>query len=914
MGRKLRTDQYGVFPGLPNEERFRERDRVISRELAKRAGLPSPERAAYENLGNRELPVYRNKEEIQRAIRDHQISMVEGPTGSGKSTQIAQYALEMGYKKVVYLEPRVLLADNLSDRIESELAQQLGANTAEQLIGVRHSERSTGKGKQIEVMTPATFMRVSGEIDAFEDEPVLFVGDEIHEKDFETELGVATIAQKLKHHSKWRLLLASATLDAKPIHDAYTEMNGRDIPLVSVEGRPHDLTTYSEPELDVVEAYLQYSQDHEKTMIFTAGKAEIKEITKALRAANLGNVRIDPLHSKLPYDEIKRATHARLNEGQRQIIVSTSAGQSGITVPGLTLVISDGTTRRPDLDVDGTPGLFKELCTQDELTQQAGRAGRDVAGGEFVLARSTGYDGEFVPLDERPSHAPAQIYSTNISRNVLLASSFDANFYELNKLLIHKVKDRPILEAYEVLYRLSAHDEYNQITEIGQAMNQFPLRPELSRALTAAVDANAPFAVLQHLTAVVSSIEAGGLPYFEKGVGEEWRKDVRLETKDDYIAQLDMFYATRELFDHSRIDERELKKRNYDPKNSYRAHKTFDKIMRTLRLPERDIDISPPTEDEEEMIRDFLTAGLFDFAHQFVTSGAQKGVHFSRLHDKYDQVPRELSSRGTYKGRDNLVIGMPRRFEKKTKGVLTEHSTIENVFPTTKDKLARHVLHLLDRKSAASSRVVGGHLKRTDELYFGPLKMQETDSISRLTHTPETRKQLREAAYKKPTQALGELVSIKRELEKLERVTPKDRINEFFPTGIMTSGFLDMMIDELITAEVTTIYELDNKLRTRMILDEISVSTWISESKRAELAQISPEDIEISPGLHYRLSYSHGKPCIYGINLQDIATLPLDGLFLDDGREVLISFNMFKDTKKYTVPELREYISGLHKK
>lgn len=276
-------------------------------------------------------------------------------------------------------------------------------------------------------MTPATFMRTVDELAEFKDRPVLFVADEIHEKDFESELGVATTVRMLPDHPTWRLVLASATLDASSIHTAYTQMNGRNIPLTSVEGRPHELAHHNEPELGVVEAYQKYGLEHEKTMIFTAGKAEIKEIIKKLRDAGLGNVRIDPLHAKLPYDEIRRATHAELREGQRQIIVSTSAGQSGITVPGLTLVISDGTTRRPDLDADGTPGLFKELCSQDELTQQAGRAGRDVAGGEFVLTKSTEENGKFTQVSDRIPQAPAQIYHTNISRNVLLASSLDTD-------------------------------------------------------------------------------------------------------------------------------------------------------------------------------------------------------------------------------------------------------------------------------------------------------------------------------------------------------------------------------------------------------------------------------------------------------------------------------------------------------
>lgn len=910
MRRKLRTEQHGVFPGVPNQERFQERDKIVGRVLAKRAGLPLSEHLPYENLGNRELPVHKKKGHIQRAIRDHQVSMVDGATGSGKSTQIAQYALEMGYKKIVYLEPRVLLADNLADRIEVELGEQLGREKAESLIGVRHSERSTGRGKQIEIMTPATYLRVKQELAAFKDHPVLIVGDEIHEKDFETELAVAASVGELHSHPKWRLVLASATLDAQSIHNAYSTVNGRTIPRISIEGRPHDLAMLEEPTAGPVETYLRHGQDHDKVMIFTAGKAEIKDIINGLRAAGVGNARINQLHAKLSYEDIRKATHARLREGERQIIVATSAGQSGLTIPGLTLVISDGTTRRPDLDDDGTPGLFKELCAQDELTQQAGRAGRDMAGGVFVLSRPEDPSSEFYSFDSRPRQSPAQIYHTNISRNVLLASSLETNFYELNKYLIHKVDHRTILEAYEVLYRLSAHDEFNIITEIGRTMNKFPLRPELSRVMVAAMIAGAGDNILRHLVAITSCIEGGGLPYFERGVGRNWKKDIRRSTNDDYIAQLDMFYATREHFDHSRVDEKALQERNYDPKNTYRAHKTFDKILRTLGIDEHTIDITPPTEEDEDLIRDFLTAGLFDFAHQKVGSSG-RATEFASLHERHEPTPRQLSNRGTYQGSDEIVIGMPRRFEKYVKGELLEHSVIENVFPTSVQKLTKHVLHLLQRKPVTSSRVVGGRLRRTDERYFGTALVDEVDSISRLTHTDETRAQLREAAYKKPTQALEELVAVKKELEQLIRITPFERQLEFFPKGIMSDEWLNDFMDQLIDGEVDSIYLLDNKLRSHMVLDAISIDNWIAESKKEELKQLSPEYISLSDGVEYRLYYTHGKPIINHFNLHHADDLPEQGLFLDDGREVFINYRIGRNTKRHSAQAIKDYVSQL---
>lgn len=909
MGQKLRAEQHGVFPGLPEKDRFYERDRVLKRELAKRAGLPSPERPPYENLGNRDLPVYKKKAEIQKSIRDHPISMVEGPTGSGKSTQIVQYALEMGYKKIIYLEPRVLLADNLADQVQRELSEQLGHEEGESLIGVRHSERSTGRDKQIEIMTPATFMRVMDELEEFDDEPVLIVGDEIHEKDFETELAVAASVKMLKENPKWRMALASATLDSAPIHEAYSEINGRPIPLTSVEGRPHSLIEIDEPELTADEAFAKYGKGHDKAMIFTTGKAEIRETIRDIRKLKIPRLRINKLHAKLSRADIKKATHARLGEGERQVIPSTSAGQSGITVPGLTLVITDGTTRRPILDPDGTPGLFKEYCAQDEMIQQAGRAGRDVAGGTVIRVRPADPAFEFVPMEERERQAPAQIYHTNISRNVLLTASYGEDFYDLNKYLIHKVNQRTILEAYEVLYRLGALDELNNITDMGKAMNKFPLRPELSRVIAEALKDGADAEMMQHLVGILSSIEAGGLPYFEKGVGMKWKDDIRAETNDDYIAQLDMFYTTRQFYSHGEVDEAELEERNYDMKNTYRAHKTFDKIMRTLGLNYGSVDTVPPTPDQIEQIHDYLLSGLFDFAHKKTATGRE--VEYVSVHDRHEPTARELGNRGTYKGRDDLIIGMPRAFEKKEKGVLTRHDVVENVFPTSLAKLTRHVMHVTERKSVTSAAVQGGHLKRTDELHFGTLKVAEVPSVSRLTHTPETKELLRNAAFDKPTQTIEELTSIKSALERLVRVTPVNELSKYFPNGILTDEWLQEIIAEAIDNDIDNIYMLDNRLRTRMIYESISMRTWISEAHEKELLERSPEHIQIGGDADYLLYYSHGQPVINGFNLKDSDLLPGGGLFLDDGREVLINYRIGKDTKRHTADEIKMYAAQL---
>lgn len=914
MGRRLRSDQIGVFPGRRPEQRYAERDAVVARALAARAGLPVPEhrKKFYENLGNRELPVYQKKKAIQTMIRDNPISMIEGPTGSGKSTQVGQYALEMGYSKIVYLVPRILLADNLAARVEQELIAQVGQD-GEDLLGVRHSERSNGYGRPIEVMTPDTYLRVFSQLDVLQDQPVLVIGDEIHEKDFPTELAVAVTAQVLAGRPKWRLALMSATLDTSSIQDAYAESGGRPVPSVSVEGRPFELAIVDEPELTPKQAYEKYGGDHLKTQIFTAGKQEIKELSDQLRPIKgKGALRITPLHAKLSRAAIRRATHSTLGPDERQVIPSTNAGQSGITIPGQTLVITDGTIRRKDLDDDGVEGLFKRYSTQDEIIQQGGRAGRDVEGGVLVIARPDDEAFEYRPLGSRDPHAPAQIYHTNISRNVLAVLALGHDFFTLNKRwLISKVEQQRVLDSYDVLYRLGAIDEHNNVTEIGHNMNRFPLRPEFSRSLVAAMSGGADASLLRQIVAMVSAVEAGGFPYFEKDVGEEWRKDIRHTSKDDYTAQLDMFLATRQFYNGEDVNEAELERRNYDLKNTLKAHKAYDKICRAMGIEAGSLP-EPPDEQQLAKLHEYLATGLFNFTHRRYGPSAQdRFVTYRNVLDDDDpQKRRRLSDRGTYKANDPLVIGFPRRFEKRVGGVPVEFSTIEHVFPVTQTALSRAALWLAHHVPQ-SPTVENGQLKQRFTFMFGDLPIgQKTEVATKVSHTPETRKILIRAAYDKQTQALSELIELKGRLEGLTRLVPPDELEQYFPNGTLTQDWLDGVLEQAITNNVDSIYQLDNELRAMMVRKRISLDSWVSKDARDAIRTRSPDQVTLSNTQQYSLAYSLGVPIINGFNLRDAEVLP-DKLCLADGREIFINYQIGRDTKRHSAGDVRHYADTL---
>jgi HrpA-like RNA helicase len=121
-------------------------------------------REGWHSFGNKELPIERYRHDIMRMIATNRISLLAGETGSGKSTQLAQYALEMGYDRIVYLQPRRVTTDAISERIEGELKEQFDAKLIEfpeHLVGMAHSERSTlSDDSVIQIMTSAVFKNV----------------------------------------------------------------------------------------------------------------------------------------------------------------------------------------------------------------------------------------------------------------------------------------------------------------------------------------------------------------------------------------------------------------------------------------------------------------------------------------------------------------------------------------------------------------------------------------------------------------------------------------------------------------------------------------------------------------------------------------------------------------------------------
>ena len=590
-------------------------------------------REQWQDFGNKNLPIEKYKHDIMKMMALNRISLLQGETGSGKSTQLAQYALEMGYDHIVYLQPRRVTTDGISERIDEELTDQFeqkGIEKPQNLVGMAHSDRATLKDDSvIQVMTSAVFAKRAPDLqDEWHDKKVLIVADEIHEGNIETEFAVAMSAEMMTEQPHWNMVLMSATMNEDEIQKAYSPINGRPIPSIEVEGRPHEIEAFEEPDKNVIDVFREFCQDGNKTLIFTEGKRSIEAIEKKLRR-EFPDARVLKLHSKITDDERREIFHREV-PGVHTVIISTSAGQSGLTIPGVNRVISDGMTKSPELDDESASGLPSRYCTKSELTQQMGRGGRDIDGAKFFLANQlpfkkgdyeTDFD-SFLPFDKREEHAPADIYHTVITRNVLRAAAVDRDFYTLNSFLIHPVTHGTIQEAYQVLKMLGAVNKDNNCTQIGRDMDKFPLRPELSRAIVAAMHTGTKEQVVQ-MAAIASAIEAGGLGDGDPRKIESNNEIMPTWVSDDFIAEMVYF---KELLRREERDSQQLDFK-FDFVNSRRALKQYRKICKALNVS-GDAEIllnSKVSSQEIEELRNMLVKGMPHLLYERVGSRRFRG-------------------------------------------------------------------------------------------------------------------------------------------------------------------------------------------------------------------------------------------------------------------------------------------------
>ncbi|TPP63485.1 DEAH (Asp-Glu-Ala-His) box polypeptide 16 [Fasciola gigantica] len=464
---------------------------VDEEELAEEPSEEEPKKKTVERRetlqeAKRALPIYKFREGLLQAIADHQILIVEGETGSGKTTQIPQYLYEAGYctngKKIGCTQPRRVAAMSVAARVAQEMSVKLGGDVG---YSIRF-EDCTSDRTVIKYMTDGMLLR------EFLTEPDLgaysvMMIDEAHERTLHTDILFGLVKDVARFRPDLKLLISSATLDAEKFAAFFD-----DAPVFRIPGRryPVDIYYTKAPEADYVEAavvsvlQIHVTQPPGDVLVFLTGQEEIETANELLieRTRKLGSkireLLILPIYSTLPSD-MQARIFSPTPPGARKVVLATNIAETSLTIDGIIYVIDTGFCKQKFYSArSGIESLIVVPISQAAADQRAGRAGRVAAGKCFRLYTAHAYRTEL-----EPQPVP-EIQRTNLGNVVLLLKSLG-----IDDLLHFDYMDPPphdaLIMALEQLYALGALNHRGELTKMGRQMAEFPCDPMLSKMILA---------------------------------------------------------------------------------------------------------------------------------------------------------------------------------------------------------------------------------------------------------------------------------------------------------------------------------------------------------------------------------------------------------------------------------------------
>ncbi len=469
------------------------------------------------------LPVSARRQEIEDAIRDHQVVIVCGETGSGKTTQLPKIALQMGRGKlnakpgqrgqlIGHTQPRRIAASSVAKRIAEELKTPLG-----EVVGykVRFQDRLS-KDASVKLMTDGILLaetQTDPDLRAYD----TIIIDEAHERSLNIDFLLGYLRQLLPRRPDLKLIVTSATIDADRFADYFAQpapapgrpkpgaapSGGSDArsggawgplikaPVLMVSGRTFPVEVRYRPfeesrEYDlnsaiadgVDELWRGGAGSGGDILVFLPGEREIREAADHLRKhlshqPALRNAEVQPLFARLSQAEQDRIFQLH---GQRRIVLSTNVAETSLTVPGIRFVIDAGTARVKRYSFrQKVEQLLIEPISQAAANQRAGRCGRVADGICIRLYDEAGFNG-------RPKFTDPEILRSSLAGVILRMKALHLGAVE-DFAFLEAPQRRAITDGYQLLSELGAVDDANELTRIGQTLSRLPLDPRVGRIL-----------------------------------------------------------------------------------------------------------------------------------------------------------------------------------------------------------------------------------------------------------------------------------------------------------------------------------------------------------------------------------------------------------------------------------------------
>ncbi|MRG60968.1 ATP-dependent RNA helicase HrpA [Agromyces sp. CFH 90414] len=459
-----------------------------------------------------ELPVSAQREEIARALRDHQVVIVAGATGSGKTTQLPKICLELGRESIAHTQPRRIAARTIAERVAEELGSEVGG-----LVGyqVRFTDR-VSESTAIKVMTDGILLNeIHRDRDLRRYDTIII--DEAHERSLNIDFLLGYLKRLLPRRPDLKVIVTSATIDPESFARHFADASGEPAPVIEVSGRTYpveiryrrlggpasagaprppeseesDDEGAAASDRDVQRGILDALDELERessgdVLVFLSGEGEIRDAEQAVRAhasrrGGAGVTEVLPLYGRLSSADQHRVFEPSKVPGlRRRVVLATNVAETSLTVPGIRYVIDAGTARISRYSARSkVQRLPIEAISQASANQRSGRSGRTSDG---IAIRLYGEE----DFERRPEFTDPEILRTNLAAVILQMASLGLGAIEEFPFLTPP-DSRGIRDGLDLLRELGALDDGGdasrgpRLTRVGRQLARLPIEPRFAR-------------------------------------------------------------------------------------------------------------------------------------------------------------------------------------------------------------------------------------------------------------------------------------------------------------------------------------------------------------------------------------------------------------------------------------------------
>ncbi|KQW16516.1 ATP-dependent RNA helicase HrpA [Streptomyces sp. Root369] len=494
-----------------------------------------------------QLPVSQKKDDIAAAIRDHQVVIVAGETGSGKTTQIPKICLELGrgvQGMIGHTQPRRIAARTVAERVAEELDTPLG-----EAVGwkVRFTDQVNQDATFVKLMTDGILLaeiQTDRELRAYD----TIIIDEAHERSLNIDFLLGYLAQLLPKRPDLKVVITSATIDperfSRHFGDApIVEVSGRTYP-VEVRYRPLLEDDSDDADRDQITAICDAVEELQgegkgDILVFLSGEREIRDTADALVKKNYRFTEVLPLYARLSHAEQHRVFQQHTG---RRIVLATNVAETSLTVPGIKYVIDPGFARISRYSHrTKVQRLPIEPVSQASANQRKGRCGRTSDGICIRLYSEEDFNG-------RPEFTDAEILRTNLASVILQMTA--AGLGDIEKFpFIDPPDHRNIRDGVQLLQELGAldpaqKDVRKRLTDTGRKLAQLPVDPRLARMVLEA-DKNGCVREVMVIAAALSIQDPRERPADKQTQADQQHARFKDETSD-FLAYLNLWRYVRE--------------------------------------------------------------------------------------------------------------------------------------------------------------------------------------------------------------------------------------------------------------------------------------------------------------------------------------------------------------------------------